>query len=246
MKWGRLDDKGQGFDRASLELDRPDLWQAMIAKWDLAGSTKWAIASVNPPREEALARVIAEARPLETTWYRTARDVFPDLAVHVPVNAGVDRAMLVLAARARVPLGSPALVISCGTAITVERLDRAGRWEGGVIAAGLGMTSRALNHQTALLPFVAPQGTPPRAWGGSTATSMEAGIFWGTVGSVREILTRQEEGCGNPLHLRIWTGGDAHRLAPHVDGPYARIIPDLVLVGVAIAAFSCDPEAEAR
>jgi type III pantothenate kinase len=35
----------------------------------------------------------------------------------------------------------------------------------------------------------------------------------------------------------VWTGGDAERLASAVCGEDARIIPDLVLLGLATAAF---------
>ena len=36
----------------------------------------------------------------------------------------------------------------------------------------------------------------------------------------------------------VWTGGDAERLARAVCGEHARIIPDLVLRGLAQAAFA--------
>ncbi len=245
MKWGMLDAQGRWQRRTALELDRPDLWRATIADWALTPSTRWAIASVNPPREELLAREIFSQIDQPPLWYRSAREVFSYPSHPLPENAGVDRALMVLAARHRIGAGTSALLISCGTAITVERINAEGRWEGGVIAAGLGMVSRALCGQTALLPFVEPGGVPPLPWGDSTQTSLAAGIFWGTVGTIREILSRQVlEGDAPPR--RVWTGGDAVKLAPQIDVLDACIMPDLVLTGLALAAFGCDPGAPTR
>ena len=95
----------------------------------------------------------------------------------------------------------------CGTAITVERITADGVWQGGAIAPGLGQTARALNLMTAQLPFIELSQTPP-AWGRGTVDSLKAGIFWGIVGAVRELLARQEADLGRDPWV-VWTGGDA-------------------------------------
>jgi hypothetical protein len=58
------------------------------------------------------------------------------------------------------------------------------------------------------------------------------------VGAVRELLARQSEGMdqGGPPWV-VWTGGDAPALARAVDWPGARVVPDLVLHGLAAVAF---------
>lgn len=107
-------------------------------------------------------------------------------------------------------------------------------WQGGVIAIGLGLAARALNQNTAQLPLVEP-GHLPAAWGNSTRPALEAGIFWGTVGGVREILARQAEDLpGSPWIL--WTGGDAEPIAQAIAGPDAVIAPHLVLEGLILAS----------
>jgi type III pantothenate kinase len=69
--------------------------------------------------------------------------------------------------------------------------------------------------------------------------SLEAGVFWGTVGAIRELLARQSFERDQKPWI-VWTGGDAERLARAVSGDDARIIPDLVLDGLVRAAFpSC-------
>jgi len=77
---------------------------------------------------------------------------------------------------------------------------------------------------------------PPPAWGRGTVTSLEGGIFWGTVGVIRELLARQANDLEGDAWV-IWTGGDGALLARHVAGAAATIVPDLVLVGLSRLAF---------
>jgi type III pantothenate kinase len=133
------------------------------------------------------------------------------------------------------PQGQPGLVVSCGTAITIERITSAGVWQGGVIAPGLFLGARALHLLTAQLPLIHPDQSAP-FWGRGTLLSLEAGVFWGAVGAVRELLARQTFDDGAKPWV-VWTGGDAERLAKPVSGDDARIIPDMVLQGLVRAAF---------
>ena len=71
------------------------------------------------------------------TWYQTAAEVPLAMDVEGADTGGADRALAVLAAREQMPRGQPGLVVSCGTAITIERLTAGGVWQGGVIAPGL-------------------------------------------------------------------------------------------------------------
>jgi type III pantothenate kinase len=52
------------------------------------------------------------------------------------------------------------------------------------------------------------------------------------VGAIRELLTRQSATLV-PTPRLLWTGGDAPLLAPAIDWEDARIVPDLVLDGLA-------------
>ena len=104
-----------------------------------------------------------------------------------------------------------------------------------MIAPGLFLSALRLHILTAQLPLVRPDQSAP-SWGRGTIASLEAGIFWGTVGAVRELLARQTFDPDEKPWI-VWTGGDAERLARPVCGDDARIIPDLVLQGLVRAAF---------
>ena len=222
----------------ALPLDDPESWRAAWAKWNDSRvmPSRWAISSVNPPIANELQLFLDSLGNATSTWFRSAADVRVSHELIRPETAGTDRALAVAAAIAMAPAGRPGVVISCGTAITVERISSQGIWQGGAIAPGLAVTARALHHQTAQLPFVELHQAPPH-WGASTHPAVEAGVFWGTVGAVRELLAKQTADLGDDRWL-IWTGGDAALLANAVVGSQARVEPDLVLLGLCRALSS--------
>jgi type III pantothenate kinase len=238
LKWGRLDETGQLAESIALPLDDSSAWTAVWETWARrdAGGSRWAISSVNPPLAKRLDQFLDALGDASVTWFRSAADVGVPNELAQPETAGADRAFAVAAALGLAPAGRAGLVVSCGTAITVERISKEGVWQGGAIAAGLGMTARALQQQTAQLPLVEVHRVPPW-WGRSTRPALEAGVFWGTVGAVRELINRQTADLGADRWL-IWTGGDSEALAREVAGSQARIEPDLVLIGVARKVFS--------
>jgi type III pantothenate kinase len=235
LKWGRIGSDGRLGEAVALPQDDPDAWDAAWRRWNPARAARsiWAIATCNPPLAERLGAFLSEPGVAATTWYRSAADVPIPHELEHPETAGADRALAVAGARALQPPGIPGLVVSCGTAITVERIAADGTWQGGAIAPGLTVSARALHLHTAQLPLVSPSGDPaPPPWGRSTRPALEAGIFWSSVGTIRELLARQAAGL-EPTPWLVWTGGDAGTLAPWIDWEGARIVPDLVLEGLA-------------
>ena len=233
LKWGRLGPDGRIVETVALPIDEPAAWDRALESWGVArGGSSWAVASVNPPLAERLLERL-DAASAAVRLLRSAADVPLTSELEEPERAGVDRALAVLAAVRRMPEGVPGQVVSCGSAITVERVSASGVWLGGAIAPGLGLAARALHQLTAQLPFVpiGPEVPPP--WGTNTESALRAGLFWGAVGAVRELLVRQ----GEPTGWVVWTGGDAATLALHVLPGPPLIVPDLVLEGLAAVAF---------
>lgn len=237
MKWARLDEEGRPTPSIALPPDDPLAWMAAWNAWqpNPGVRSRWAVASVNPPAAEHLAGFLGRIGVRDVTWYRTAAEVPIAMDVDGAETGGADRALAVLAATRLMPAGRPGLIVSCGTAICIERISARKVWQGGVIAPGLFLGARALHLLTAQLPLIHPDESAP-SWGRGTLDSLEAGIFWGAVGAVRELLSRQSFDGGLTPWV-VWTGGDAERLARPVSGDGARILPDLVLRGVAAAAF---------
>lgn len=246
IKAAVLEADGRPGPMRAAEVDRPDLWSGLLPN-DLppAERDRWAIATVDPRAADALARFLEERGAEVVRWFRSAEDVPQPHDLDQPARTGADRALAVLAARSLIPESRAGHVVLCGTAITVERVDAEGIWRGGAIAAGMDTVARALHVRTAQLPEIdtAFSERVPAAEGRSTLPALAAGVFWGAVGTVRELLHRQAENQGNgasPPWL-VWTGGDAERLAPQIawNGP-SRVVPDLVLRGMALALAERD------
>jgi type III pantothenate kinase len=240
LKWGRVGASSRLESRRILPSDDPDAWASAWQDWNPAGAedSRWAIATVNPPEAKRLGAFLGARGVGSTRWYRSAAGVPIRHALEQPETAGADRALAVVAARAMHPPGRPGLVVSCGSAITVERITADAVWQGGAIAPGLGLSARALHILTAQLPLITPRKAPP-AWGRSTGPALEAGLYWSVVGAVRELLKRQAADL-SPDPWVVWTGGDAPILGPAVAGEAAFVVDDLVLHGLIHVAFGGD------
>jgi type III pantothenate kinase len=241
LKWARVDDFGTLVDRVALALD-PAAWSEAWAHSPLLSDdeSSWAISTVNPPVAAMLAEFLAAQGARDVTWFDTASQVPVPCDVEGADTGGADRALAVAAAIRLMPAGRPGLVILCGTAITVERISGDGVWQGGSIAPGLGTSARALHLLTAQLPLIdfrtIDLDHPPAAWGRGTLASLEAGVFWGTVGAVRELIARQAEDLGAEPWV-LWTGGDAPALSRFASEPSANVEQDLVLIALKHLAF---------
>ena len=237
LKWGRLDDNDQLAEVVALPLDDASSWEDVWNRWNRhdSGGSSWSIASVNPPLVKRLSDFLNSKHNHLLTYYRSAIDVPIAHAIENAETAGADRALAVLGAKALQPANAPGLVVLCGTAITVERIDGEGVWQGGAIAPGLTLSAKAMHQMTAQLPLIDPVPDPP-AWGRSTVPAIRAGVYWSVVGAIRELLIRQSAG----LHAKPWvvfSGGDAKVLNDSVSWQDAVLIPDLVLSGLARVGF---------
>ncbi len=201
IKWGRLASDGSLAATIALPRDDPDAWSRALAAWGLGESAEpaWTIASVNPPVAERLIAWLSQTRGItRVRVIPTAVEVPVPHALATPRTTGADRALTVLAALGRHPEAGPGQVVSCGTAVTVERIGADGVWQGGAIAPGLGAVARALNESTAQLPRVTVGGSPPLPWGDATESALAAGIFWSVVGALRELTAAPVRGLGTP------------------------------------------------
>jgi type III pantothenate kinase len=238
LKWGRLADSGNLVERFAVPVDDPAEWSTAWNRWkhlDVAGSS-WAVSTVNPPVAEQLGQFLESQGVHSIRWIQSAAEVPVAKDVEGADSGGSDRALAVYGAVKLMGPGRPGLVVMCGTAITVERVTSGGVWQGGAIAMGLGLAGRSLHHFTAQLPLIELSDISPR-WGRGTRDSLEAGVFWGTVGAVRELIFQQVTDLGSNPWV-VWTGGDAERLAAHITEYDSRVEPDLILMAIAQVAFA--------
>lgn len=123
------------------------------------------------------------------------------------------------------------IVVDFGTATTFDIISEKGEYIGGVIAPGIGISSQVLFEKGAQLPHV-ELAKPESVIGKNTRKSMQAGIVYGAIGQVREILSRiKTEIGGNPKIVA--TGGYASLIAPEIE-MIDTVNQDLVLEGLRI------------
>ncbi|UBF27812.1 pantothenate kinase [Kovacikia minuta CCNUW1] len=141
---------------------------------------------------------------------------------HVPLQGtystlGIDRALAVWGAISLV--GSPALVIDAGTALTFTGADRNHQLVGGAILPGVQLQFRALSQGTAALselptPYT-PHPTPlPPRWALNTHDAIASGVIHTLIASIRSFV--EDWWQRFPDSTVILTGGDGDRLYDHI------------------------------
>ena len=125
-----------------------------------------------------------------------------------PKEVGADRIVNAVAAYERYHQGC--IVVDFGTATTFDAVTPKGEYAGGAIAPGLIISADALYEHAAKLPRVEIT-RPKTVVGKNTVASMQAGLYFGYVGLVDEIVSRMAQEVGYPVKV-IATGG----LAPLV------------------------------
>ena len=118
---------------------------------------------------------------------------------------GADRVANAVALAEYFPL--PALIVDCGTAVTIEIVDENRCFRGGAIAPGRVLMRKALFNGTAQLPDIPLSHEVPEKPGVDTVSSMRFGIDRGAVGMVRQLIAQ----CCAEYGIKhcVATGGDA-------------------------------------
>lgn len=107
----------------------------------------------------------------------------------------------------------PCVIIDMGTASTISVLDKNGTFLGGVIAAGVGLTLKALTENTSLLPSIQIE-APQSVIGSNTVECMQSGLVYGTAAMIDGLLERITEKLGEEPTV-VATGGLSKDIIAH-------------------------------
>ncbi len=196
----------------------------------------WWISSVNRPTASRLIDWIRSEQPDAPITLLASGDLPLVVGLNRPDMVGVDRLVDAVAVNRLRDPGRPAVVVDIGSAITVDAISREGVFLGGAIAPGLTMSAQALHTFTDLLPLIemAELIAPPEPIGAITTEAMRAGLYWGAVGTIRELMARQAERLGGAVQTFL-TGGGGPAVAALL-GSDVQHIPHLTLAGIALTA----------
>ena len=153
-----------------------------------------------------------------------------NIAYPQPQLFGVDRWVALIAAR---HLYSGAVcVIDCGTAVTIDAVDVAGKHLGGVIVPGLAlMRSTLLQRSTGVSRGVESAAENlPALLGCDTRSGVELGALYAVSGAIAHTLAKIKTEAAQPI-TSIITGGDAETVLAETVAEYHHV-PHLVLHGL--------------
>ena len=231
LKWALCDEGGRIAESGAIPAGRISVLRKIAARARVCRAANVGGAA----REEKL-RAVLSACP-DFAFARVEKSA-GGVVNHYrpPESLGVDRWLSLLAVFAlRGGKGGRGwVIVSAGTATTVDGLTAGGEFIGGLILPGLSSFPSALAKSTALsraalsdsggVSGVAPH--PPCM----TSEAAGYGALCATAGAALEYRRRFLRGAEF-----ILTGGDANRLSGWLPKP--RVIPDLVLRGLVIRQF---------
>ena len=127
-----------------------------------------------------------------------------------PREVGADRIVNAIAAIDQ--YGGPCIIVDMGTATTFCAISEKNEYMGGVIIAGLRMSTEALTDRAARLPRIELE-KPPTVIGRNTVHSMQSGAIYGYVGQVDYIVRRMKKEMNAPNARVVATGGLSRLIA---------------------------------
>ncbi|MCS7315640.1 MAG: type III pantothenate kinase [Bryobacterales bacterium] len=211
----------------------PDEWGILLRNlfllWnlDLRAVDGMIISSVVPPLDPALQQMAEDYFGLDPVFVTPETETGLKICYDNPREVGADRIVNSVAAFHK--YGGPCVVVDLGTAITFDAVTAKAEYLGGLICAGIGMTLESLFAKTARLPLVEFR-RPPRLIGTNTVGSIQAGLYFGTIGMVDGVLDRLIAELG-PETRTVATGGQARLIAR--DSRHLKIVDDtLTLEGL--------------
>lgn len=184
------------------------------------------IASVVRTQHEAQITTLLASYSISPIWLTTESTCLDVSNAYLNTRQlGVDRWMGLLAARERSHAAT--LVVSVGTAMTVDALSAEGAFLGGLIVPGIVLMQRALQQGTEKVAEVSGVcQTFPR----TTADAVQSGIIAALCGAIQRQFEHLTDVAGKPPRV-ILTGGDAETVSPFLD-LRVELAPLLVLEGM--------------
>ena len=184
---------------------------------------------------DAIKRRVEEQ--MEELWDVTAHWVVPSAAeagllngYDHPTRLGADRWVAMIGAWHRMlaqGLALPMVVVMVGTAVTVEAVDRQGKFLGGLILPGHGIMLRALESGTAGLHV--PTGEV-REFPTNTSDALTSGGTYAIAGAIERMVQHVRRHSGAEP-VCFMTGGAGWKMAPHMSVRF-ELVESLIFDGL--------------
>jgi len=160
--------------------------------------------SVVPEVEKAIVEYVERSFHVIPRFVRSTDGFGLKIGFNVETT-GTDR--LVNAFAAAEKYGKPCVVVSFGTATTIDVVNSEGEYLGGLLALGMKVSARALSLAASKLPEVEIQ-KPEHVIANTTETAIQSGIVYGQIAMVEGLISRVINELGDKPMV-IATGGFA-------------------------------------
>ncbi len=221
MKWVLMTDNGQvGPAHGSLRNSPPaELMPALAREWidrvNVPVQAAYGCGVAAPVLMRAMEQAVMKAFALPVHWFESQSSFHHDGVAlrngyRDSTQLGVDRWHSLLAARAAHPDRS-LVVVTAGTATTVDGVTMDGSFVGGAIAPGVRMMYDGLARGTANLPFAKGQ---LAAYPDNTDDAIASGVIGCQLGLIERFVRNFRVEHGEPLV--VLAGGYAAHLSPYV------------------------------
>jgi len=161
------------------------------------------ISNVVPPLEFSLQRMCQRYFNLVPRFVTAAMKLPVKIGYRNPQEVGADRIVNAVAGVQK--YGAPLIIVDFGTATTFDFISKRKVYKGGCICPGIAISNEALFQHASKLPRVEIK-RPSAIVGRNTIESIQAGIFYGYVGMVDEIVRRMKKETGARCKV-VATGG---------------------------------------
>jgi type III pantothenate kinase len=200
----------------------------------LDGVTGIALCSVVPSLQHSIRNACYKYFKLEPFVLQAGVKTGLKIKYRNPLEVGADRIATAIAA-ANLHPDRNIIVVDFGTATTFCAITTGKEYLGGAILPGIAISMEALEERTAKLPSVEIV-KPDWVVGRSTVESIQAGLYYSQVGTVRELSRKfTTEAFGNETPLLLGTGGYARLFQS--EELFDHIYPNLVLNGLYLAFY---------
>lgn len=235
LKCASLDAQGRRGEVIAISHAQPHPMIALLEHLgeDSIGGEAWLASVASVERTMAIADALQQVGLAVFRVHAQARCGRLRIAYPEPSRLGVDRFLAMLAACER--NDGPWLIVSAGSALTVDLLGADGVHVGGLISPMPSDMRAALAQRVAQLDL--PEGHA-RDFANDSADAIASGAQAAALGLVERCLRKAQERLGSMPTLLV-TGGGAEFLAA-LDHPGTVSLPSLVLDG--LASFVQDEE----
>ncbi len=213
IKWGQHDGNSW-IVRGTVPTEEAHGLAEIAARWP-AGVRTVACNVAGPAAEKQIQQALAGLQePMR--WVRAEKQAHGVWnGYEQPERLGADRWAALIGARAHRPRGA-SLVVCAGTAITIDWLDAAGHFRGGLILPGMHLMQSSLARNTAQLPYARGEF---RAEPRNTMDAIVSGCLHAQAGAIERMFAKAS---AEGETFCLLTGGAAHLLIPCLSIPCRR------------------------